>query len=72
MNCLWHFKERLVLKPSHSFAKALEVDDLALTKEFDGVVNVGVIREAEDVIVGYARLLLGGKVLYEVAIRVPL
>ena len=58
MNCLWHFKECLFLKPSHSFAKALEVDDLALTEEFDGVVNVGVVREAEDVIVGYARLLL--------------
>ena len=50
----------------HSFAKALVVDNLALAEEFDNVVYVGVIGEAEDVIVHCACLLLGGKVLVDV------
>ena len=50
--------EALLRKASHSFAKALVVDNLALAEEFDNVVYVGVVGEAEDVIVHRARLLL--------------
>ena len=50
----------------HSFAKALVVDNLALAEEFDNVVDVGIVTEAQDVIVGNPCLLLGGEVLVEV------
>ena len=43
---------------SHCLAKALEVDYLALTKKPYRIVDVGVIGEAEDVVVGHASLLL--------------
>lgn len=42
----------------NSLAKPLEVNDLTLTQEFDHVVDIRVITEPEDVIVGRARLLL--------------
>ena len=48
------------------FAEALEVHDLARTQELDDVVDVGIVGKAQDVIVGHARLLLGGEVLGEV------
>ena len=37
--------------------------DLARTQELDDVVDVGIVGKAQDVIVGHARLLLGGEVL---------
>ena len=40
------------------FTEALEVDDLALAKEADRVGDVVVVAEAQDVVVGLARLLL--------------
>ena len=42
------------------------MDDLPLAQEADNVVYVGIIREPENIIVGSARLLLGGKVLCEI------
>ena len=48
------------------FAEALEVVDLALAEEFDGVADVGVIDEAQDIVIGHARLLFGGEVLVEI------
>ena len=50
----------------HGLAEALEVHDLARTQELDDVVDVGIVGKAQDVIVGHARLLLGGEVLGEV------
>ena len=47
-----------VLKHTKRLAEALEVDYLALAEELDDVVDVGVVGEAEDVVVGDARLLL--------------
>jgi len=55
-----------VLNHTQRFAEALEVDYLALAEELDDVVDVGVVGEAEDVVVGDARLLLCGEVLLEV------
>ena len=40
--------------------------DLARPQELDDVVDVGIVGKAQDVIVGHARLLLGGEVLGEV------
>lgn len=42
----------------NSLAKPLEVNDLTLTQEFDHVVDIRVITEPENVIVGRACLLL--------------
>ena len=70
--CLIYYVFLGTLPWLYCFSKALEVDDLALAEEFYNVVDVGVVREAEDIIIGYARLLLGGEVLYEVAIRIAL
>ena len=42
----------------HGFAEALEVDDLALAQEADGVVDVRVVGDTQDIVIRYARLLL--------------
>ena len=39
-------------------AEALEVNDLALTQELDRVTNIGVVDQAQQVIVSCARFLL--------------
>ena len=49
--------------------EALEMDDLPLTQESNHVIYVGIVREPENVIVGGARLLFGGKVLGEIGDR---
>ena len=41
------------------------MDDLALAEEFDDVVDVGVVGEAENVVVHCSCLLLGGEVLVD-------
>ena len=38
-------------------AEALEVVDFPLAEEFDGVADVGIVDEAQDIVVGDARLL---------------
>ena len=48
----------LLRKASQGFSEALEVDYLALAEELYGVVDVGVVGEAQDVVVGDAGLLL--------------
>ena len=52
------FLIELLLSAPEGFAKALKMHDLALAEESDDVIDVGIVREAEDVIVGDARLLL--------------
>lgn len=58
--------ELLISQDVHGFAEALEVDDFALAQEADGVVYIGVVGEAKDVIVDDSRLLLGGEILGDV------
>ena len=40
------------------FAKTLEMDDFALAKEADHVVDIRIVRQPKDVVVGEAGLLL--------------
>ena len=42
----------------HCFAKALEVDNLAFAQEFQHVVDVRVVADPQEVVIGYACLLL--------------
>jgi len=55
-----------LLDLAQAISKALIMDDLALTQEFDGIAHVRVIRQAQNVVVGHARLLLCCQVLVEV------
>ena len=40
--------------------------DLACPQEFDGIVDIRIIGQPQDIVVGHAGLLLGGKVFGEV------
>lgn len=53
-----------------SLAEALIVYHLARTQEFQRLAHVGVVDQAQQVIVGRARLLLGGQILRQVGDRV--
>ena len=63
---------QVVLDHPHTFPKALEVDDLALTKEADGITDVGVIAEAQDVVVGGAGLLFSGHIFMQICDHIAL
>lgn len=41
--------------------------NLALAQELDGVAHIRIIRKAQDVVIRYAGLLLGGEVFVDVA-----
>ena len=58
--------EFLIHQDIHRFAEALEVDDFALAEEADGVVYVGIVGKAKDVIIDNSCLLLGGEVLGDI------
>jgi len=42
----------------HRLAEALEMHDLTSTQEFDYIVHIGIIGQAQDIIVGRASFLL--------------
>ncbi len=46
--------------------------DLALAEELDGIVDVGIVRQTQNVVVGHPCLLLGGKILVEIGDHVAL
>ena len=48
----------LVLCKTQAFAKSLEMDDFPRTQEFDDVVNIRVVRQPKNVVVGNACFLL--------------
>ena len=48
----------IILRDAQSIAEALVVNDLAGAEEFDRVADVGIVRKAQDVVVGSASLLL--------------
>ena len=54
------FAVEIILCDAQRVAEALEVHQLALAQEFDGVAHVGVVDQAQDVVVGHAGLLLWG------------
>ena len=62
----------VILGDAEGIGKALIMHDLALAQEFDDVVDVGIVREAKDIVVGGSRLLLGGEVLVEIGQNIAL
>ena len=48
----------MILGDSQAIAEALIMDDFALAKEFYRVAHVGVVAQAENVVIGRASLLL--------------
>ena len=48
----------MILSYADAVAEALIVHDLALAEEFYRIANVGVVGEAQNVVIGRARLLL--------------
>ena len=62
----------VILGDSEGIGEALIMHDLALAKESDDVADVGIIREAKDIVVGGSRLLLGGEVLVEIGQNIAL
>ena len=63
---------QLLLGQTEPFAEALEVDNLPGPEEPDGVGDVRVVAEAEDVVVGHPGLLLRRQILGEVGDDVAL
>ena len=53
---------KLVGENSEVLAEALMVDNLALSEKVYNVLDVGVIRKAQDVVISRARLLFRGPV----------
>ena len=48
----------LILRDAQAFAEALVMDDFALPQELDGLADIGIVDQPQDVVVGRARLLL--------------
>ena len=59
-----------VLQYAQTFAESLVMNKLAFAQEFDRVAHVGIVREAENVIVGQTRFLLCREVFRQVCYRV--
>ena len=51
------FLRHAVLGKAQALAEPLEVNDFPLAQELDNVVDVGIVAETEDVVVGNAGLL---------------
>lgn len=60
------FLVQLLPQQLHAFAEALEVNDLPFPQELDGVVDIGVIGQTQNVVVCLPGLLLSGHVLRQV------
>ena len=51
-------------------AEPLEMDDLPLPQEFDDIIDIGIVAEPQNVVIGGPCFLLGSQVLGEVCHRV--
>ena len=49
---------KMILRDAEGVAKPLIMDDLSLAEIFDDVADVGIVAQAEDIVVGHTRLLL--------------
>ena len=49
---------QMILGDADGVGKALIVNDLALTQILDGIADVGIVAQAQNVVVGHSRLLL--------------
>lgn len=52
------FLIQLLPQQLHGLTKALEMDDFPLTQEFDHIVHIRVVAEAQDVVIGDPGFLL--------------
>ena len=48
---------QLILGNAQAFAEALIVDDLALTQELDGLADIRIVDQTQDIVISSARLL---------------
>ena len=51
------FLVQLILGNAQAFAEALVVDDLALTQELDGLADIGIVDQPQDIVISSACLL---------------
>ncbi len=52
------FLVQLITQKLNGFSKALEMDNFPLPKEFNRVIHIGIIADAQDVIIGRPGFLL--------------
>ena len=57
---------KVILCDAQGIAEALEVHDFALAKEFDRFAYIGIVHQAQNIVVGGSGFLLGGEVFHEV------
>ena len=62
----------MLLGSSEGIRKPLIMHDLALAKVLDGILDIGIVHQFQDIIVGGARLLLGRHILDEIGNRIAL
>ena len=62
----------LLLGQAQALAEALEMHDLPGPQELDDIIDVRVVGQAQDVVIGDPGLLLGGQVLCQVGDQVAL
>lgn len=60
------FGVQLILHRAERFTEALEVDNFALPQKFDRVAHVGIVDQAQQIVIGSARLLFCCHVLKQV------
>lgn len=53
------------------FAEALEMDDFPLSQKLDRVPHIGIVSEAQNVVVGHAGLLLRAEIFVKIGDGVP-
>lgn len=51
------FLVQFLAQKLHGFSKTLEVNNLPFTEEFDHIIHIWIVRQAENIIIGYPRLL---------------
>lgn len=64
--CVEIFAICMILRNTEGIAESLEMCDLSLTEEFDGIADIGIVYETEDVIIGYTSLLFGCEVFVQI------
>ena len=60
------FLIHLFFAQPQTLTEALEMDNLPLSEESDDIVDIGIIGQAQNVVIGLAGLLFGGKILGQI------
>ena len=60
----------LIRRDPERFAEPLIMNDFTRTQEFDSVADIRVINKPQDIVVGFACLLFGGKILMQIGYHV--